>query len=247
MDDNLEDYASASLTTSQERVLAFVQEFLLRRAGQQHPLPRANLKDPSVVAECLAIKRLIDEGFLTVPPDTTIRTGRDGRWRGSKPVASPFRSSAYPCDLTISSADLTRHYTFTSADTRWASYSGELEHEATFSNMTDVGSCRQKRALEGVSSLRDAENAGTFIQFIDMIHFCMVAPDIPKCVSLLVQNHAKDLRELLRSRQLAPKLKTEIIPMLELGNAISHSMPNKTILCVKHWTRVWRRIMRSSS
>lgn len=322
MDDDLEESASALLTTSQERVLAFVQEFLLRGAGQDYPFPRPSRKDPSVVAEYLAMKRLIDEGFLMVPPDTTIRTGRDGRWRGSKPVASPFRSSAYPGDLPISSADLTRHYTFTSADTRWASSSeerwashsgahwwsfspeedeeeelksqvqevihtrpytahpvwnsvvkrgpmkipeleavveeagkiegadfetfeesllycdmgtrpglapledlpfqtvfykllsalhrlcGEMEHETLFSNMTDVRSLVQKRSLEGVSSLRDAENARTFIQFIDMIHFCMVAPEIPRCVTLLVQKHAEDLRELLRARQLAPKLKT---------------------------------------
>lgn len=36
-------------------------------------LPTPSLMDPSIVAEYLAMKRLIDEGFLTVPLDTIIR------------------------------------------------------------------------------------------------------------------------------------------------------------------------------
>ncbi|KAL7892378.1 hypothetical protein HDV63DRAFT_415127 [Trichoderma sp. SZMC 28014] len=309
-------------TYPQESVLTFVREFLWQRAGtRDYPLPTQKPMSPSVVAEYLAMKRLIDEGFLTVPPNTTIRADRGRLWRGSKPVASPFSSSFYPRDLWISSSDVIRHYTFTGADTRWASsteerwdsysaeawwsfsdeeqedaclqshvddvlntrpYSahpvwnsvvkrgpmkvpeleavveeackieeadfetfeesllycdsdtrpgsapledlpfqtafykllsalhrlcGELERETLFSDMTDVRSYRQKMALEGVSLLRDAANAPTFIQFIDMMHFCMVAPEIPKDVTSKVQEHAEDLREILRLRQLAPKLK----------------------------------------
>ncbi|PNP39776.1 hypothetical protein TGAMA5MH_08295 [Trichoderma gamsii] len=313
MDDDLEESASALLTTSQERVLAFVQEFLLRRAGQEHPFPTASLKDPSVVADYLAMKRLIDEGLLTVPPDTTIRPGCNGRWIGFRVPSYPFTHVSYPRDLYISDSGSTDRYAFTGTNTssarsieelwprstkddeEWAlecrvyevmearpytahpvwnsvakrgrmripeleaiveeagkieeadfetfeesllhcdsdtrpgsapledlpfqtvfykllsalhKLCGALEHEPLFSDMTDVRSWRQKMALEGVSSLRDAANAHTFIHFIDMIHFCMLAPEIPRCVTLLVQKHAEDLRELLRARQLAPKLKT---------------------------------------
>lgn len=43
------------------------------KAVQRYPLPKVELMDPSVVAEYLAIKRLIKEGFLTVSPEIIIR------------------------------------------------------------------------------------------------------------------------------------------------------------------------------
>lgn len=95
------------------------------KARQQETWLKAELKNPSVVVEYLAIKCLIDKVFLTVPPDTTIRIDRGKRWRGSKAVASRFFSSDYPRYLLISSSDVIRHYTFTGADTRWASSTEE--------------------------------------------------------------------------------------------------------------------------
>ncbi|KAM0478900.1 hypothetical protein ACHAPX_004878 [Trichoderma viride] len=47
MDENLADSASAPPTTSQEHVIAFVQEILRQRAGQSNALPTPSLMDPS--------------------------------------------------------------------------------------------------------------------------------------------------------------------------------------------------------
>jgi hypothetical protein len=265
------------------------------------------------------MKRLIDEGFLMVAPETTIKVKRGGRWSGFKPVASRFNYIEYPRDLRITSSDLTRDYTFAETDTRWASSSeerwisrsqqpwpcnvkeieqkffeyqirevvetrpytahpvwnsfikrgpmkipeleeiveeagkieeadfetfeesllycdpngrpgsapledlpaqmffqkllsalhrlcGEREDEILFSNMTDVRFERQKMALRGILSVRDAKNARTFIHFIELVHCCLTAPEIPEGIALLVREHAADLREILHSRQIAPKL-----------------------------------------
>ncbi|KAM0512857.1 hypothetical protein ACHAPE_008491 [Trichoderma viride] len=316
MDAKLEDSTDPPPTTCQENVdwkslfsqmdNAAIQEFLQQRVRGQQPSanspPTPSLKDPSVVGEYLAIKRLINEGSLTASPDTTIRVGGNGRWRGSNQASPPFNYALYPDDLYISASELTRHYTFSSINTSTASniedgeealllrqafqliharpytahpvwnsvvkrgatnmaelkaiveeagkieeadcetfeesllycdmgtrpgptpledlpcqmilqkllsalhrLCGEPEDEAIFSNMTEIQSYTQSKIISGVLLLRDPENARSFIQFIDMIYFCITADEIPECVTVLVQEHAEDLLEITFFTTVGPK------------------------------------------
>lgn len=87
--------------------------------------------------------------------------------------------------------------------------SGEQQVETLFSDAGDTEDVvyRQKKALKGILSLRDPDNVDTFAELVEMMQFCMTAPDIPKIVTLLAQEHADHLRCILLSRQMAPNLK----------------------------------------
>lgn len=87
---------------------------------------------------------------------------------------------------------------------------GATENEILFSEERDAedeATHLRKDALKATASLRDADHADAFNQFVDMIEVCMMVPNISAFVSSLAQEHARQLQCLLPLRQLAQNLK----------------------------------------
>jgi hypothetical protein len=87
---------------------------------------------------------------------------------------------------------------------------GATEDEALFSEERDAeeeATSLQSDALKATASLRDPDHADTFVQFVDTIELHMMARNITGAMSSMVEEHARQLQSLLRSRQLAQNLK----------------------------------------